>query len=118
VLDEPRHVRLLLDAADAPTIDRVSGGAPIAITAASIRTLRSVQLKGRAAAIEEATPDDIARAARYCDAMFTDIHETDFTPMELLEQLRPESYVVCVAAIAEAFNQTPGPHAGERLLER
>jgi hypothetical protein len=73
-----------------------------------------VQLKGRALGLERADDDDLARADRYCTAMFTDIHETDFTPLELLEQLRPPSFVACTVVVDEAFDQTPGPQAGQR----
>lgn len=118
VLDEPGRIRLLLDAVDTATATNVDGGGALAITGASIRTLQSVQLKGRAVSIEPASPDDEARAGRYCDAMFDAIHETDFTPMALLEQLRPVSYLACVVVVTDVFNQTPGPGAGERLVDR
>lgn len=118
VLDEPGQVRLLLDAGDGATTGNVSRSGPIAVTAASIRTLRSVQLKGTAIRLEPVSAADELRAARYCDAMFADIHETDFTPMALLELLRPASYVACLAVIADVFNQTPGPGAGERMSGR
>jgi hypothetical protein len=114
VLPEPMQIRVLLDGSDLTTVAHVAAGGPIAVTAASIRTLESVQLKGRALGVEPADDDDLARADRYCTAMFSDIHGTDFTPLELLEQLRPPSFVACTVEVEEAFDQTPGPNAGER----
>lgn len=115
VTDEPGRVRLLLDADDAVTVRNLIAGAPIAVTAASIRTLASVQFKGRVTSAEPATSDDLARAESYCAAMFTDIHETDFTPMELLEELRPTQLSACTVEIEDRFDQTPGPTAGARV---
>ena len=112
------QVRVLLDGSDLATVAHAAAGGPIAITAASVRTLESVQLKGRALEIEPAGEDDLVRADRYCGEMFTDIHETDFTPLELLVQLRPPSFVACTVLVDEAFDQTPGPQAGERRGER
>lgn len=116
VLPDPRHVRLLLDGADPETALDLAVGAPIAITAASITTLEAVQLKGRIVEIPPVTPADLERADRYCVAMFTDIHETDSTPMSLLEELRPSRYQPCIVEVADRFDQTPGPGAGARVV--
>ena len=115
VADEPRLVRLLVDADDEVTVRNITDGAAIAVTAGSIRTLRSVQFKGRVTGTEPAGPDDLAKADAYCAEMFTDIHETDFTPMELLEALRPHRLAACTVQVEERFDQTPGPTAGARV---
>jgi Pyridoxamine 5'-phosphate oxidase len=115
VADEPRLVRLLVDADDEATMRNITDGAAVAITAASIRTLRSVQFKGRVTGTDPAGPDDLAKAEAYCAEMFTDIHETDFTPRELLEELRPHRLAACTVQVEERFDQTPGPTAGARL---
>jgi hypothetical protein len=116
--DEAGRLRLVLDADDTVTLHNVTAGAPIAVTAASIRTLASVQFKGRVVGTEPIAPDDLARAESYCAAMFADIHETDFTPMELLEALRPHRLAVCTVGVEERFDQTPGPGAGARVADR
>lgn len=117
VSDEPGQVRLLLDGDDDATLRNATEGAPVAVTAASVRTLRSVQLKGRIAATEPAGPDDVARAGRYCTAMFTDINETDLTPLEVIEALRPQQFTACTVVVEELFDQTPGPAAGARVAQ-
>ena len=48
VLPDDGHLRLLLDVEDLATVDQAAGRGAIAITGASVRTLRAVQLKGRA----------------------------------------------------------------------
>ena len=115
VTDEPGLVRLLVDADDGVTLRNITESAPIAVTAGDIRTLRSIQLKGRVAGAEPARPDDLAKADAYCQAMFTDIHQTDFTPLELLEELRPHRLAACTVQVDDRFDQTPGPGAGARV---
>jgi hypothetical protein len=109
-------VRLLLDASDDATLANLrrdgDHGGRIAITVADVRTLRSFQLKGRVAALDPATEADREKADRYCDDFFTDIEVTDGTPRVLTERLRPARYVACTVEVEEAFDQTPGPHAG------
>jgi hypothetical protein len=108
-------VRLLLAADDAVTIGLAAAGGALAVTAADVRTLRSVQLKGQAVGVEPAATDDTARAARYCDAFFTDIEETDGTPRAQCDRLMPAGYVACTIAVDAVFDQTPGPGAGASL---
>ena len=115
VLTDPGHVRLLLDAEDLAMVDQATGRGAIAITAASVRTLQAVQLKGRALATEAATRDDDARAERYCDALFGDIVDTDGSDRTVVERLTPVGYVACTVAVEQLFDQTPGPGAGARL---
>lgn len=111
----PTLVRLLLDADDLATIEHAAGAGRIAVTATSVRTLDSLQLKGWARSLEPATGADDARARRYIDAFFTDIRETDGTSAELLERFEPRGYVACVMEVQERFDQTPGPAAGARI---
>jgi hypothetical protein len=109
------QVRLLLDAEDSPTVARAAAGGAIAITAADVRTLRSMQLKGRVLSVEVASPEDAARAVRFCEEFFTDIAETDGTPRERTERLVPVGYMACTVAVGHVFDQTPGPGAGALL---
>jgi hypothetical protein len=114
VLDGGR-LRLLLDASDEGTIANVAAGRAIAVTAADVRTLRSMQLKGRALGIEETTDADRERWGRYLDAFFTDLRETDGTPRELTDRFAPDDVVACTIEVHELFDQTPGPGAGARI---
>ena len=112
--DEP-HLRLLLDADDITMLEHAATGGAIAITAASVRTLRSVQLKGRTLGLEVASPEDVERAGRYIDALFTDIQETDGTDAAVTARLVPVGFVACTVEVHDRFDQTPGPGAGARV---
>jgi hypothetical protein len=112
--DEPQ-VRLLLDVDDARTVEHAAASGAIAITATSVRTLRSVQLKGRTLGLEVASQEDGERAHRYIHEFFTDIWETDGTPAALTDRFVPIGFVACTVEVHERFDQTPGPGAGARV---
>ncbi len=112
---DPTRVRVLLDVDDTTGLEHAAAGGAIAVTAASVRTLRSVQLKGRSLGLEPATPDDAARAQRYLDELFTDVHETDGTALAVLARFAPRGVVACAVEVGERFDQTPGPGAGARV---
>jgi hypothetical protein len=106
------RVRLLLDGDDDGALANLRATGAIAVTAADVRTLHSTQLKGRAVAVEAGDEADAARARRYCVQFFTDIHETDGTPFEVLERMVPSRYAACLCEVGDWFDQTPGPGAG------
>ena len=108
-------VRLVVDAADTVGLRHLADRGAIALTGGDVRTLHSVQLKGRSLGVEPATDADRARARRYCDEFFADIAQTDGTERDLLERLVPADYAVCLVAVDEVFDQTPGPGAGAPL---
>jgi hypothetical protein len=111
------HIRLLLDADDPRALADLTAAGAIAITGADVRTLQSVQLKGRFVGSEPADDDDRARVRRFCDGFFGDVVAVDGTPRELLERLVPDDYVACTIAIGEVYDQTPGPGAGAPLAQ-
>lgn len=109
-------VRVLLDSTDPVLREHLDGTRAIAITSADVRTLRSVQLKGRVLAVEdEPTADDIARCDAHNEELFLDIQETDHFPREYPERMVPPAYVVALVSVAELYDQTPGPAAGTRV---
>ncbi|MGH9085936.1 MAG: hypothetical protein ACRDYW_10820, partial [Acidimicrobiales bacterium] len=109
---DPPLVRLLLDAGDVVALEHAAAGGRLAVTAASVRTLRSTQLKGTSLGLEAVTPETAERAQRYVDQFFTDIGETDGTAREVLARLVPAGYVACTIQVVDRFDQTPGPAAG------
>jgi len=106
------EVRLLLDADDLTTIELAAADGAMAITAANVRTLRSVQMKGRSLGLAAPAAGDDERARRYVDQFFTDIEDTDGTSPELLAAFEPSGFVACNVEIVERYDQTPGPGAG------
>ena len=115
VLPDDGHLRVLLDVEDLATVDQAAERGAIAITGASVRTLRAMQLKGRALAVEAASLADTARAERYCNAFFGDIVDVDGLDRTVVERMTPVGYVACTVAVEQLFDQTPGPGAGARL---
>jgi hypothetical protein len=115
---EVARLRLLLDVGDERTVEHAAAGGALAVTATSVRDLRSVQLKGRSTGIEVAGRQDLDRAEGYTDAFFADIHETDGTSYDLLRRFVPLGYVACAVEATERYDQTPGPGAGARLGAR
>lgn len=88
---------------------------PIAVTACSVRTLRSMQFKGNVVEIEAMTEADQAKCEQYADDFMQDITDTDGVPRYLLERIFPANRVACTLVVDEMFDQTPGPRAGAPL---
>ena len=103
------------DSHDATTMDNLASRGRVAVTAADVPTLRSVQLKGRCIGVEPATPEDLDTAAAYCATYYGDIARVDGFPLSLCERFTPAGYAACVVDVDELFDQTPGPSAGRPL---
>jgi hypothetical protein len=88
---------------------------PVAVTACSVPTLRSMQFKGSVVEIEAMTEADQAKSKQYTDDFFQDIIDTDGVPRSLLERIIPLHTVACIIVVDEMFDQTPGPRAGAAL---
>jgi hypothetical protein len=107
-------VRLVVDAVDV-TEGHLHEGAAIAVTGADVRTLRSVQLKGRLRTLEDATAADRHTAERFIDDFTQAIEDTDGMPPALTRRMTPAGYAAAVLDITEFYDQTPGPSAGAAL---
>ena len=106
------RVRVLLEADDPVTVSNLTETGALAVTGGDVRTLQSVQVKGAVVAVESITGADLARVDRHAEVFFANVHETDGTPMELLERMLPASMVACVLQVSEVYDQSPGPGAG------
>jgi hypothetical protein len=91
------------------------GLGPLAVTACSVPTLRSIQFKGEVVEIGPLTEADRAKSEQYTDDFMQDITDTDGVPRYLLERIIPAERVVCTVIVEEMFDQTPGPRAGASL---
>jgi len=111
----PDEVRIILQGDDPVTEEYLLASRRIAITAASVLTLHSIQCKGEVLAIEPVTDLDRDRVAQYCEEFYRDVGESDGVPRELLERMTPETFIACRVRVHECFNQTPGPGAGSPL---
>ncbi|UDY34642.1 hypothetical protein [Dermatobacter hominis] len=108
-------VHLLLPADDATGIEGVAPGRAVAVTAADVMTLVSAQFKGRSLGTAPATEDDLALSERYFAGFSEAVTRSDGQPRELLARLVPHELVRCTVEVHEAYDQTPGPGAGQEL---
>lgn len=109
---------LLVGATESTTLALAPGAeprVPIAVTAADVLTLASVQVKGVLLGVEAAGPEDLARKDRYCDEFCAAIQRVDGISAELAERWRPQAVIRWRMTIDELFVQTPGPGAGARI---
>jgi hypothetical protein len=111
----PLRLRLLLDSTEEAAAELIGPGCEVALTATDVRTVRSVQFKGRATGLVDVTEADQDRADAYCDDFFADVVTVDNTPRELVERMRPTRVMACTVELHELFDQTPGPGAGSCL---
>lgn len=114
--EAPCRVRLLVDAADDRLVELLGRGRPVAVTAADVVSLRSVQLKGTSQGVEPSDdPADRDRLGRYVDAFYADIEATDGTSRAVLDRLTPDDVLAVGIEVADVFDQTPGPGAGRAV---
>jgi len=111
----PLRLRVLLGEDDVRGIEHARAGDLVAVTATSVRTLRSVQVKGTLTAVEAASDADDALGAHYREMFFGDVNATDGTDRRLLERMSPSAHVAWSVEVRENFDQTPGPTAGVSL---
>jgi len=106
--------------AAAQVIADLSRGAPIAVTFSRPTTHRSLQLKAPRAALSTLEPDDWSALERCCDAFALDVaqhgHSAQFVKTVL--GLDAEDAIGIELWPDEAFEQTPGRHAGDHLPVR
>lgn len=112
VVDDDGTPAIVLDADDGRVQECLAPGRPLAITAADVRTLESVQFKGTASGIEPLRPTDTGVIEHFIERFFGDIVATDGTAREVLERVVPSRYVRCRFQCEAVFDQTPGPGAG------
>jgi hypothetical protein len=112
---DPCRVRVLIDAHEETAIADLAAGRPVAMTAADVVSLWSVQVKGTSLGVEPARAGDDERVSRYVEAFFHDIETTDGTPRVVLDRLVPDTVVAFAIEVTEVYDQTPGPDAGRAV---
>jgi hypothetical protein len=112
--EEAQRLRVIVDADDPVSVANLAGGS-IAVTAAEVRTFRSVQLKGRVVAVEAATDEDLARMELHSLAFLGAVEEVDGNPLEHLRRILPLEVLAVEMVVEEQFDQSPGPRAGAAI---
>ena len=110
--EDPPSVRLLVDADDDATLEQLAGHAPIAITAASVRTLESLQLKGHGRGLEPGPPRTRRRADEYARRSSATSRRPTAPSGASSSGCGPHRVAACTVDVVEAFDQTPGPRPG------
>lgn len=89
----------------------------IAVVANRPSTHETIQLKGRVSRIEPVSPADLQHMAAYLDSFVEELAVIGYAAY-FVHKLDPEVGRNCLAVTFEpnaAFDQTPGPKAGEKL---
>jgi hypothetical protein len=86
----------------------------IAATCSLPTTYQAVQLKGRALDVRDAGPEDEARASAHLDAFMAEVAQIGMS-QELRRTVVGGPLFTVAFAVAELYDQTPGPGAGGRL---
>lgn len=118
VADNRRRVTILLARSQAELLLRmIQANGRIAVVFSQPVTHRTVQLKGRDARLEAATPADETELAHYAAAMACHLRAYDVAEpfSRALVSCAPGDLAAVSFTPCEAYGQTPGPGAGERL---
>jgi Pyridoxamine 5'-phosphate oxidase len=109
------RLRVVINGEEPRMVTDLASSGVVAVAVTDVISFRSIQVKGRVVAVEPASVEDRMASDAWMAAFFADIHESDGTPVPLLERLRAREYLCLVLTIDELYDQTPGPQAGTLL---
>lgn len=112
-----RRLRLLLPVAGSDEVlGDIRANAQVAVVFSQPSSHRTLQVKGSDAGVVAADAEDLELAQRYLEGFVAEIGQLGF-PAEVAHTLigHDEHLVAIEFTVAEAFEQTPGPSAGDRL---
>jgi hypothetical protein len=112
-----RRVTLLMpQGSSREVLDDLRDNGQIAVVFSEPSSNRTLQLKGGDAAVRPCEPGDAALAERYLEGFVDEIGQLGFAAEVAHTMLGHDDELVAVQfTIDAAFEQTPGPTAGERL---
>ncbi len=118
--DDRRRVTVLMSrAGSAQVLDDLRANGLVAVVFSEPSSHRTLQVKGRDAAVGPCDAGDAALAERHLRGFVDEIGHIGFTAEVAHTLLAHEGDLVAVRfTVDEAFEQTPGPSAGERLPPR
>ena len=112
--DRRRVTLLVPERSSGDVLNDLRDNGRIAVVFSEPTSNRTVQLKGSDASIGPCGPDDAALAERYVQGFVEEIGRLGFNARLAHTILSRDDTLVAVQfTIAEAFEQTPGPSAGE-----
>ena len=121
VLDGGRRFAVYLSRSQsAQLLNDVAGNGRVAVVFSQPSTHRTVQLKARNAHLREATEDDAPALARYLRGMEDELTRIGFGALYARAMLahRLDDVVAIEFEPEQAFDQTPGPKAGQPIAAR
>jgi hypothetical protein len=112
---DPPVVRVALPAGELARVghDPAELDVPIAVTGGDVATLQSKQIKGRAVAVAVPTDHDRTVIEAHVEGFFGAVEGVDGIPRELLRYLVADDFDMVTVVVAELYDQTPGPTAGD-----
>ena len=115
VSTDPPVVRVALPAGEVVRVghDPARLDVAIAVTGGDVATLQSKQIKGRAVALDAPTEHDRALIEMHVEGFFGAVERVDGIPRELLRYLVSDDFDMVTVEVAELYDQTPGPTAGD-----
>lgn len=112
---EAGTLTLCIDAAPGtPAHADIAAGSPLAVTLTRPSSYLGVQVKGRVLELREPTAADRDRVAAHVDAFCVETAPFGLLPARTRRLVAP-GLMTAVMAIAERYDQTPGPGAGSGL---
>jgi hypothetical protein len=106
---------LMVDAPEgSPTRVNLGGGSPVAVTLSRPTSYASVQLKGPVVAVRAPSDAELASMRSHVEAFVTEAVAMGVRAA-VARSLVGDDVVVVEIAVAERYDQTPGPGAGRRL---
>ena len=117
VARDRRRVTVLVEPArSGAVLDHIRTNGMIAVVFSQPSTHRTIQLKGSAATLAPAGRADFAAAQAHLQAWVEDMQRIGYAP-QFARAVRGEPSVIVAITFrpAAAFEQTPGPAAGQRL---
>jgi predicted pyridoxine 5'-phosphate oxidase superfamily flavin-nucleotide-binding protein len=115
VSDDGTSVLIFIDRPSAASaVANLRDNGRIAATFVDVRTLRSVQLKGRCVEVGDPQPEDWFGIETH-RAEFTEAVATLGYPKHLMRNLWSTQVVKVRFIVEDVFDQTPGPGAGKPL---
>lgn len=119
VSTDRRRITLFLDAAVcAPVLEAVRAGGIIAAAFTQPTTHRSLQLKGADATLHPPGPEALEVIERHLRAFTVELREIAFPDPFIAahEAFDPQALVALTFSATNAFDQTPGPRAGDAVV--
>jgi hypothetical protein len=115
VSDDGREVTVCVPATPGSQArENLESSGAVAITCSRPTTYRTVQVKGNVVAIRDPTPEQRGAAEAHADAFSQEVEKLGLPP-DTGRRMFDTDLVSVTIAVAELYDQTPGPTAGARL---